>query len=127
MRRYTPNFFSENEAILRMINDSCKVIVMCRDLTVAERKQFESRNIFPISTKIAEDAIAFVINNQNTDTVFTVEKIKSILVGKDTLWNQINKQSKLGKIDIVFDNKGSANTSYHLHFLAEKIFLKIKQ
>ena len=118
-------FLPENEAILRMINDSCKVIVMCRDLTNVERKQFESRNIFPISTKIAEDAIAFVVNNENTDTSFTVEKIKSILLGNDTLWSQINKQSKLGKIDIVFDNKGSANTSYMKDTLLRgKIFSK---
>ncbi len=110
--RIHAKFLPENEAILRLINDSCKVVVMCRDLTSAEHKQFESRNIFPISTKIAEDAIAFVVNNQNTDTVFTVEKIKSILLGNDTLWSQINKQSQLKKINIVFDNKGSANTSY---------------
>src|SRR3954471_5899947 len=56
-------FLPENEAIFRLINDSCKVVVMCRDLTPLEHKQFESKNLFPISTKIAEDAIAIVINN----------------------------------------------------------------
>lgn len=105
-------FLPENEAIIRLINDSCKVVVMCRDLTSKERKQFESRNIFPISTKIAEDAIAFVVNNENTDTVLTVEKIRSILLGNDSLWTQLNKRSQLKNITIVFDNKGSANTSY---------------
>lgn len=105
-------FLPENEAIIRLINDSCKVVVMCRDLTAKERKQFESRNIFPISTKIAEDAIAFVVNNENTDTVLTAERIKSILLGNDSVWTQINKRSQLKNITIVFDNKGSANTSY---------------
>ena len=105
-------FLPENEAIYRLINDSCKVVVMCRDLTPLEHKQFKSKNLFPISTKIAEDAIAFVVNNENTDTIFTVEKIKAILLGTDSLWSQINIQSKLKNINIVFDNKGSANTSY---------------
>lgn len=105
-------FLPENEAIIRLINDSCKVVVMCRDLTSKERKQFESRNIFPISTKIAEDAIAFVVNNENRDTVLTAEKIRSILLGNDSLWTQLNKRSQLKNITIVFDNKGSANTSY---------------
>jgi phosphate transport system substrate-binding protein len=105
-------FLPENEAIYRLINDSCKVVVMCRDLTTLEHQQFESKNLFPISTKIAEDAIAFVVNNENTDTVFTVEKIKAVLLGTDSLWSQINSRSQLKNINIVFDNKGSANTSY---------------
>jgi len=106
------NYFPEDIALERMINDSCKVVVMCRDLTVNERKQFETKNIFPISTKIAEDAIAIVINPENTDTVLTVEKIKSILLGNDSLWNQVNTKSTLTKIDVVFDNKASANARY---------------
>lgn len=110
--RVHANYLPESEAIQRLINDSCKVVVMCRDLTSNERKHFEQANIFPISTKIAEDAIAFVVNNENTDTTMTVEKMKSILLGHDSLWNQINKQTQLGKINIVFDNNGSANTSY---------------
>ncbi|MES2286626.1 MAG: substrate-binding domain-containing protein [Bacteroidota bacterium] len=105
-------YLPEDEAIKRLINDSCKVVVMCRDLTNNERKAFEQANIFPISTKIAEDAIAFVINNENTDTAMTVDKMKSILLGNDSLWKQINDQSQLGKINVVFDNNGSANTSY---------------
>lgn len=105
-------YLPEDEAIKRLINDSCKVVVMCRDLTKNERKAFEQANIFPISTKIAEDAIAFVVNNENKDTTMTVEKMKSILLGNDSLWKQINDQSLLGKINVVFDNNGSANTSY---------------
>ena len=105
-------YLPENEAIKRLMTDSCKVAVMCRDLTSDERKQFERANIYPISTKIAEDAIAFVVNNENTDTSMTVEKMKAILLGNDSLWKQINNKSLLGKINIVFDNNGSANTSY---------------
>jgi phosphate transport system substrate-binding protein len=106
------NYLPENEALARMLNDSCKVVVMCRDLTAAERKTFESKNLFPISTKIAEDAIVLLVNPENTDTTLTVEKVKSILSGGDSLWNQLNKQSKLGEINVVFDNAGSANARY---------------
>lgn len=105
-------YLPEKDALQRLINDSCKVVVMCRDLTENERKQFEKSNLFPISTKIAEDAIAIIVNNDNKDTVLSVEKIKSILSGNDSLWTQINKQSTLGKINVVFDNNGSANTTY---------------
>jgi len=105
-------YMSEKEALQRLINDSCKVVVMCRDLTPIERKNFEVSNLFPISTKIAEDAIAIVVHPENTDSSLTVEKVKSILLGKDSVWSQVGRKSTLGKITIVFDNNGSANDRY---------------
>lgn len=105
-------YMSEKDALQRLINDSCKVVVMCRDLTPIERKNFEVSNLFPISTKIAEDAIAIVVHPENTDSALTVENVKSILLGKDSVWSQVVKKSTLGKITIVFDNNGSANARY---------------
>ncbi|MGQ0829797.1 MAG: PstS family phosphate ABC transporter substrate-binding protein [Bacteroidota bacterium] len=105
-------YLPENEALDRLINDSCKVVVMCRDLTKEERNKFESSNIFPKSTKIAEDAITLLVHPENKDSTLTVERIKSILLGKDSVWSQLNKGSDLGKINIVFDNAGSANARY---------------
>ncbi|MEO6305050.1 MAG: substrate-binding domain-containing protein [Bacteroidia bacterium] len=106
------NYLPENEAIYRLINDSCKVAVMARDITNEERKKFEYVNLFPISTKIAEDAIALIVNPENNDSTISVQKFKSILLGNDSLWTQLNTNSKLGKINIVFDNAGSANARY---------------
>ncbi len=105
-------YLPENEALERLINDSCKVVVMCRELTRAEKKKFEAANLFPITTKIAEDAIAILVNPENPDSSLTVDEIRSILLGKDSLWNQLNMKTKLEKIDIVFDNTGSANARF---------------
>lgn len=105
-------YLPENVALDHLIHDSCKVVIMCRDLTASERKTFEASNLFPISTKIAEDAIAILVNPDNTDSTLTVENIKNIMLGNDSLWSQINSKSKLGKINIVFDNAGSANARY---------------
>ena len=105
-------YLPENDALKLLIQDSCKVIVMCRDLTKEERKNFETANLYPISTKIAEDAIAILVHPENPDTTLTVPRLKSILLGTDSLWKQINEKSDLGKIDVVFDNAGSANARY---------------
>ncbi len=110
--RVKAKYMSETNALQQMMNDSCKVAVMCRDLTKDERKSFEQKNIFPISTKIAEDAIALIVNPENIDSSLTIEKVKSILLGNDTLWSQINPKNKSGKIKVVFDNAGSANERY---------------
>lgn len=106
------HYLPENEALQRLINDSCKVVIMCRDLSKEERKNFEAKNLFPISTKIAEDAIAIVVNPENTDSTLSVANIKSVLIGTDSVWSQLNEKSKLGKINVVFDNAGSANARY---------------
>ncbi len=113
------NYLPENEALTRMINDSCKVVVMCRDLTPTERKSFEAKNLFPISTKIAEDAIVLLVNPENTDTTLTVAQVKSILTGSDSLWKQLNDKSELEGINVVFDNAGSANARYMRDTLLE--------
>lgn len=113
------SYLPENEALTRMINDSCKVVVMCRDLTDKERKSFEAKNLFPISTKIAEDAIVLLVNPENTDTTLTVAQVKSILTGKDSLWKQLNDKSELEGINVVFDNAGSANARYMRDTLLE--------
>lgn len=113
------SYLPENEALTRMINDSCKVVVMCRDLTDKERKSFEAKNLFPISTKIAEDAIVLLVNPENTDTALTVAQVKSILTGRDSLWKQLNDKSELEGINVVFDNAGSANARYMRDTLLE--------
>jgi phosphate transport system substrate-binding protein len=106
------DYLPENEALLQIINDSCKVVVMCRDITAQERKSFEAKNLFPISTKVAEDAIVLLINPENTDTTLTVAQVKSILLGNDSTWSQISKNTPKEKINVVFDNAGSANARY---------------
>lgn len=105
-------YLSENDALQALMNDSAKVAVINRKLTDVEKKQFEAKNLFPIETKIAEDAIAFVVNNSNPDTNLYMEQITRIITGADTSWKQINKETKLSAINIIFDNPNSANARY---------------
>ena len=105
-------YLPEMEALKLLIEDSCKIAVICRDLTEEEKANFEKANLYPTSTKIAEDGIAIIVNPENTDSTLSVEKIKSVLKGNDSLWSQLNPQSKLGKINVVFDNPSSANARY---------------
>jgi len=105
-------YLPENESFNLLIKDSCVVAVTGRDLTKEERKNFEDANIYPVSTKVAEDGIAIVVNPENMDSTITVQALKDILLGSDSLWKQFNEKSKLDKIDVVFDNAGSANARY---------------
>lgn len=105
-------FKPEKEALTALMNDCCKVIVINRDLNLNEKADFKKNNLYPISTKIAEDAVALIVNNSNASLQLTIEQLKNILSGKDSVWKQINPSSPEGKINIVFDNNNSANERY---------------
>lgn len=97
-------YTSEGEAVNALIRDSVQVIVIGRKLTEEELGYFESRGFTPPQTLIAHDALAFLVHNSNPDTVFTVDQIRSILTGETSKWSQLNPKSKLGDIQVVFDN-----------------------
>jgi phosphate transport system substrate-binding protein len=108
----TIKYKPEAQALADLIADSCKVVVLNRDLTAEEKKSFEQKNIYPTSIKIAEDAVALIINNENPDTMLTVTQLKNIMSGVDTTWARIDPRNSTGTIKVVFDNKGSANARY---------------
>jgi len=95
-----------------LINDYAKVIITSRKLNDKENAYFKSRNLIPVTTKIALDAIAIIVNKNNPDSILSVQQLTSILNGKNTNWNELFSSSKLGKISVVFDNNGSSNVRY---------------
>lgn len=113
------SYKNESEAIKDLMNDSCKVIVLNRELTAEEKKRFEANNIYPKTTQIAEDAVALIVNKDNSDTLLDVQQILDVLKGTKTNWNQITESSQMGEINVVFDNANSANARYMRETLLE--------
>lgn len=103
---------NEVDCMKDLLNDSVRIIVINRNLTADEDKNLRSQKIIPKVTKIAYDAIAFIINKENPDSTLQYEQIASIFSGKITDWNQISKDSKFGEIAMVFDNNKSGNPRY---------------
>lgn len=102
----------ESEAVKHLLDDSVRFAVMSRELNENEKKYFEEKKLKPRITKIAVDAVALIINNNNPDTNFTLDQIRSLFSGKDTLWNRINSPGKKDPVRIVFDNSGSGNARF---------------
>lgn len=102
---------NESDAIQALLNDSCKVIVLNRELTKNELKIFENKNIFPKSIKFAYDAVALIIHPENPDSTIDVEDLKSLLTGKITKWNELGKNGDKDVV-VVFDKPNSANFRY---------------
>jgi len=105
---------SRNEAdiVNAFMRDSVSLMVISRKLTSEEESQLNSRQVYPKTTKIAYDAVAFIMNKENPDTALFYDQIKSIFEGKIKTWKEIDPKSKLNDLKIVFDNYKSCNTRY---------------
>jgi len=107
-----PQYTNEVEAMNLLLKDSVRVVIATRPLSDNEMKYFKSKTFYPHSYKFATDGIALIVNNHNSDSIITVGQIRKILTGQVTNWNEIYPKSKLGKFQVVFDNKNSSTVRY---------------
>jgi phosphate transport system substrate-binding protein len=107
-----PQYTNEVDAMNLLLKDSVRVVIATRPLSDNEMKYFKSKTFYPHSYKFATDGIALIVNNSNPDSLITVGQIRKILSGEVTNWNELYPKSKLGKFQVVFDNKNSSTVRY---------------
>lgn len=107
-----PIYTTEQEAVELLKNDSVRLAVTARKFTEAEVSYFNSKTFQPEAVRIAIDGVAVITNPVNRDSVISARDMKRILTGEVTQWNQIFPRSKLGKIQVVFDNTNSSIVRY---------------
>lgn len=93
---------SEAELINDLLNQKTKVVVTSRKLTQEETNQFAKNKIKPRETPFAIDAIAFISNKNNNDTLIA---LKSVL---DFMKGNVDGTIK----GLVFDNPNSSTVRY---------------
>ncbi|WP_299758987.1 substrate-binding domain-containing protein [uncultured Pontibacter sp.] len=103
---------AEGQVINDLLNDSTKIAILSRELTADEKAVFEKQNRVPRVTRIAIDAIAIITNKQNPDTLLTMDELKQIFNGQVKSWQELDEESTLGDITIVFDNNNSSTARY---------------
>lgn len=110
--KIVPAYVSEASAFKDLLNDSCRLIIVTRELNNVEKKFFGQIPIRPRTTKIATDAIAFIIHPENTDSVFRYEEIVELFKGNLKRWSDHKKDSEQEEIHVVFDNSNSSTARY---------------
>ena len=95
---------NEKECIEALFNDSSKVIAISRPLTEKELSQFKAKNIYPQTSTVAGDAIAFVVSKDFADSTISLQELTEILKGNDSIF------FKGQHIKLVFDNANSGST-----------------
>jgi phosphate transport system substrate-binding protein len=112
-----PVYTTEDSAFSLLKADSVRLIVAGRKLFPEEETFFHEKKLNPEQVKIAGDALVLIVNNNNTDTLLSLDKVTAVFKGQDSLWNQMGNTSITGKINVVFDNENSGNS----HYIAQKL------
>lgn len=114
-------YLPEAEAIAYFLNDSAQLIILPRELYDNEKAFFKERKLsMPRANKIATDAIALIINKNNTDTTLEISQVRDILRGKIQNWKQLDAKSNLADINIVYDNPNSSTVNYMINLVGQK-------
>lgn len=89
---------SESELVVSLVKEKSGIAILSRNLTLNENKIFEQKKITPKITKFATDAIAFISNKSNKDTLIELKSVIEFMQGKQS-----------AKIKgLVFDNPNSS-------------------
>jgi phosphate transport system substrate-binding protein len=105
-------YTNEQDAIKRLMKLETWLAFSTRDLTEKERQNLIDRTYRPRTIPIAYDGLAIIVNNANQDTCITVKDFKRILKGELVNWSDLYPTSKLGTIDVVFDNPLSSTVRW---------------
>lgn len=93
---------SEAEVINDLLNQKTKVAITTRNLTKEELTRFDKSKINPRVTPFGHDAIAFISNKNNNDTLIALKTVIDFLKG--------NPSTKIK--GLVFDNPNSSTVRY---------------
>ena len=100
-------YMDERSAIDSLTELKTQLIVIPSKLSEAHiaKLKLQNRNVF--QQRLAVDAIALIVNQNNTIEELTMNELHDIFTGKYTRWDEI-EPSKLGKIQVIFDHQGSS-------------------
>ena len=105
-------YMSEQDAVTMLMKNETWLAFTTRKLTEKERKNLQDRSFSPREMAIAYDGLALITNQQNTDSCISIKDFIRILRGEATKWSDIYPSSKLGDIDVVFDNPLSSTVRF---------------
>ena len=108
----TFKYMGEQDAINYMLKDSARMAIVTRELLHTEVAILEQAKYKARTLKMATDALAIIVNNDNNDTLFEPKQIRDIVSSKTKTWKDLNAKNTLGEMRVVFDNPASGARRY---------------
>lgn len=108
-----PYYLSQRQCLdsLMEADNAFRTIVIGRTLTSAEKSRLRSQKRKVREQRVAVDAVALIVNNQNPQEALTMNELRGILNGTITSWKDL-WPTKLDSIRVVFDQNGSSLYQY---------------
>jgi phosphate transport system substrate-binding protein len=110
---------STREAIVLMLNDSIRFICTDRRLNDEELAVASKAGLQFHELRIAEDALAFIVNKENPATQLSTNSIVELLTGKATSWSMIPEAKWPRPVALALTGRNSGT-----YELLTKVFLK---
>jgi phosphate transport system substrate-binding protein len=107
-----PLYTDQEEAITKLMKNETWLAFAARSLSPKEIQNLKDRKFMPRVIPIAYDGLAIIVNNANPDSCISIKDFKRILSGEVSRWNDIYPKSRLGEIDVVFDNPKSSTVTW---------------
>ena len=107
-----PLYTNQEDAITKLMKNETWLAFTSRSLSPKEMQNLKDRQFVPRIIPLAYDGLAIIVNNANPDTCISVKDFKRILSGEATKWSDVYPTSKLGEIDVVFDNPKSSTVTW---------------
>lgn len=92
---------SESEIVNDLLSGKTSIAVLTRRLTKEEENYFVNRKIIPRVSHFASDAVVFIRNRNNNDTLLNLEEVYNLLHGKGSTIKSL-----------VFENPNSSVVTY---------------
>ena len=105
-------YTDQEDAIRRLMKNEVWLAFTTRQLSPREMEGLKSKSFMPRIIPIAYDGLAIIVNNANPDTCITVKDFARVLSGEVKQWKDLYPGSKLGEIDVVFDNPKSSTVTW---------------
>src|SRR5664279_5404332 len=86
----TPLYLPGDSIVKLFLDDSVKVIITSRKLSDNQEAYLRGKSFIPRTTKIAYDAVAFIVNKSNPDTLIRYNSVRDIFMGNTPEWKKIN-------------------------------------
>ncbi len=104
-----PYYLPQQQCFDSLLNpdNGIRTIIAARRLTKDEKIRLKNRKRRPREQRIAVDAVALIVNNENPQSVISMQELRDILSGRITSWQDM-WPTKLDSIRLVFDQNGSS-------------------
>lgn len=110
-------YTNELDAVNLLMRGKVWLAITTRNFSKEELKNLRDRRFLPRAIPLAYDGLALIVNEANQDTCISIKDIKRILRGQATKWTDIYPKSRLGVLDVVFDNAKSST----VHFCVDSL------